>query len=71
LTLAGVTAAGVPYLSAIPSLYYTFAIPTLGPLAVSLLLHDGDATLPLGILTLIYLIAMMIIARRFNRVLVS
>ena len=66
LALAGISAAAVPYLAPMMSAFYAFSIPALAPLTVSALAHGDLLSRHLGVSTLLFLIAMIIIARRNN-----
>ncbi len=66
LMLAGIVAAGVPFLSAVPDAVYLFSLPALAPMAIRFLLQPGDIYFTLGVITLIYFVAMVSIGRRIN-----
>jgi diguanylate cyclase (GGDEF)-like protein/PAS domain S-box-containing protein len=66
LAIAGISAAAVPYLAPMMSVFYAFAIPALAPLTFSALAHGDVLATNLGVSTLLFLIGMIIIARRNN-----
>ena len=66
LAMAGIAAAAVPYLAPVLSAFYAYVIPALAPLTITALTHGDVVSRNLGAFTLLFLIGMIIIARRNN-----
>jgi diguanylate cyclase (GGDEF)-like protein len=66
LAIAGISAGAVPYLASVMPAFYAFVIPALAPLTISALAHGDALSRNLGVSALLFLIGMIIIARRNN-----
>ncbi|HSQ02887.1 MAG TPA: PAS-domain containing protein, partial [Burkholderiales bacterium] len=71
LALAGMVAGGVPYLAPSVIAYGAFSVPALLPVIVRLVAHGDTFFVSLGLTTAAYLIAMISVAGRSNRTIVT
>ncbi|MBD3619722.1 MAG: PAS domain S-box protein [Chromatiales bacterium] len=66
IVIAGMSAGGITFLSSVRAAYLAYALPMLPPLALLLFLQESQIHAFLGLLTLVYLGALLVTSARLN-----
>ncbi len=66
ITLAGMSAGAVPFLSSVTRVYIAYLVPTILPLAIWLFLQEGTIHVYIGLMVLLFFVVLVATSRRIN-----